>query len=586
MREVRITGFVCALTLLFSVGSVYAESDLCAKLPKLGIYIKYADTCERLRMPLPGTPDPDSFELRRRAKLDKDVKLMADIVMPKGDASDSDKRYPAVIFINSWALEGGIEYLGAARKMAKNGYIVLMYTTRGMWTSGGHVDIASKEDIQDAQKVISWLLENAPVDKDNIGMAGISYGSGISLMTLAQDPRVKTVVAMSTWGMLGDELYRQETTALTWLEILLKSSWVSGNKMTQTTWDIAVDLKDPDISQERIGEVLDYAKSRSPGHPDVIAKINARGAPVMISKNYHDDLFPPNSSMKMFHSLTGPKKLLLNEGIHAMAEITGALGFKNFVFDKVFDWFDFWLKGEPGNNIMDPQERVIMELQGSQRGMRESYVDWSDSAVFNKRVFYMAPRGSDSSGLLQDDANLTAGLDTIRSGWFDTTATSGGVGNGDSYLGILSSVLTEQVIKSPVNWLSSVPKNFGVIYKSSPVDETLKIRGMPNLELWVKPHKSQAQVVAYLYDTSPKGLGTLITHGVRTLRWAAAQEEVSVKIEMNMAAYDLPPGHHLSLVIDTQDVLYLEAVDDWNNFSVSFPFGEETQSILQVPVVD
>lgn len=537
-------------------------------------------------MPLPGTPDPDSFHLKPGDTLDKEVKLIADIVMPEADPTDPNKRYPAVIFINSWGVDGGFEYIGAARKMAKAGYIVLMYTTRGMWFSGGHADIASTEDVQDARKMISWLIDNAPVDVNNIGLAAISYGSGIGLLTLAQEPRLKTVVALSTWGMLGDELYGQETTDLVWTEILLKSAKLAGDKMTQAALDISRDLKDPDVSETRIAEILEFAQTRSPGYSPVISSINARGAPVMMSKNYHDELFTPNSSIKMFSQLTVPKKLILNEGIHATAEISGALGFSNYVFDKVFDWFDFWLKGEPGNAIMAPSETIVMELQGADQGVREPYSEWPNSAVFEERRFYLAPRGAAFSGLLQDDANAATAVDTIRNGWFDTTATSGGIGSGDSLVGFASSPLVEYVVKNPINRISSVLRDYGAIYQSSPVNDSMKIRGMPKVELWVKPSQSQAQVVAYLYDTDANGWGVLITHGARTLHRAVPGSVVPIEIEMNMAAYNLPPGHTLRLVLDTQDVLYVKAVHDWDSFSVGFAFSSDRQAILTVPMVN
>ncbi|MCU0664042.1 MAG: CocE/NonD family hydrolase [Myxococcota bacterium] len=584
MKRFRLLGCVAVLALSFCASNAHADKSLCEDLPKLGYLRKHADYCERRRMPLPGTPDPDSFVLRRGADLDKEVTLIADIVMPKADPANPNKLYPAVVFLSSWAVDGGIEYMGAARKMAKKGYIVLLYTARGMQRSGGHVDVASKEDVQDARGIISWLVENTPVDEDNIGMAGISYGSGIGIMTLAEEPRLKTVVAMSTWGMLGDELYGQDTPDLIWTEILLLSSMVAGDNMTQTTWDIAMDLKDPECSEARIDEILEFAELRSPGLPSVIDKINARGAPVMISKNYHDELFTPNSSMKMFSALTVPKKLVLNEGIHASAEILGALGFKNFAFEKLYDWFDFWLKGAPGNNVMDPSETIIMELQGAEQGVRESYSDWPDSHAFNNQSFYLAPRGSAFSGDLQNNANSTPAVDTIRSGMFDTAATSGGIGSGDSLIGLISSPLVELVVKNPVVWLPSIPRRHGVVYQSSPVTETTKIRGMPNLELWVSPGQPNAQVVAYLYDTDERGWGTLITYGARTLHWAVPQEAIALDIEMNMAAYDLPQGHSLSLVLDTQDVQYVKAGHDWDMFAVDLLFSAGDQSVLTVPV--
>ena len=66
-----------------------------------------------------------------------------------------------------------------------------------------------------------------------------------------------------------------------------------------------------------------------------------------------------------FAQLTVPKRLDLNNGIHATAEIGGLLGLSNFVWDNTHDWFDHWLKGE-ANGIMDGPA-VTMKKKFSKR---------------------------------------------------------------------------------------------------------------------------------------------------------------------------------------------------------------------------
>ncbi len=116
------------------------------------------------------------------------VNLTANIFVP----TSLDGLAPAIIFINSWGLNE-YEYLQQAHDLAKKGYIVLSYTTRGFGESGGEINTAGPKDISDYSTVIDYLLANYPVNPQAIGTAGISYGSGISLLGAAQDSRVKAV---------------------------------------------------------------------------------------------------------------------------------------------------------------------------------------------------------------------------------------------------------------------------------------------------------------------------------------------------------------------------------------------------------
>lgn len=94
---------------------------------------------------------------------------------------------------------------------------------------------------------------------------------------------------------------------------------------------------------------------------------------MFLSKNFQDDLFTPNPTMAMYQRLTGPKKLLINQGIHAQAEAPGALlDIDNHVYDQAHRWFDRWLKGV--SNGVDTEPRVSMELKFSHR--REHFDTW------------------------------------------------------------------------------------------------------------------------------------------------------------------------------------------------------------------
>lgn len=134
--------------------------------------------------------------------------LKANVVTPAG--ADGSRRYPLLVMPTSWGLPQ-VEYLAQAQKLADSGYVVLTYNVRGFWQSGGEIEVAGPPDVADASKVIDWALANTPADAQKVGMAGVSYGAGISLLAAAHDKRIKAVSAMSGWADLIDSIYSGRT---------------------------------------------------------------------------------------------------------------------------------------------------------------------------------------------------------------------------------------------------------------------------------------------------------------------------------------------------------------------------------------
>ena len=63
----------------------------------------------------------------------------------------------------------------------------------------------------DLSSVLDWLTAHTTADPAHIGAAGVSYGSGIALITSAFDARIRAVAALSTWTDLVESLYGNHT---------------------------------------------------------------------------------------------------------------------------------------------------------------------------------------------------------------------------------------------------------------------------------------------------------------------------------------------------------------------------------------
>ena len=151
------------------------------------------------------------------------VQIHGNLFSPKTDSS----KLPLIIFVNSWVLEEH-EYFAQAKKLAEKGYLVFSYSTRGWGCSGGKVDVIGPRDIADLETVLDWLEKETPVDVKNIGMSGISYGGGMSLMAAAKVDRIKTVAAMSAWGNLADAVYGNNTPRQFWSSVLISTGAIIG----------------------------------------------------------------------------------------------------------------------------------------------------------------------------------------------------------------------------------------------------------------------------------------------------------------------------------------------------------------------
>jgi len=490
------------------------------------------------------------------------VKLSANIFVP----NDLSELAPAVIFVNSWGLNE-YEYLTQAGQLAEKGYIVLSYSTRGWGTSGGQIATAGPEDVSDYSKVIDYLLANYPVNPQAIGTAGISYGSGISLLGAAADPRVKAVSAMSSWGDLVDALYGNETPRLVWGELLTITGDLLGNldPIVNQHWD---DIKSQNLAA--IPAIKEWAAVRSP--INYVDELNANGTAVYLGKAYGDNLFQPNTLLDMFSQLTGPKHIDLVPGTHATAELLpGLVGIgDNLIWENTFKWFDIHLKGE--TNDLSNAKPLNMKVKFA--GRYESFDDYPVAQASNKR-FYMHPRSTFDTGDLETYkySSIFNREDTINA-WAGTLFST--------QIPLLSQLLEQFEIPILAD-ISAASDYRSVYYQSDRLDETLKIRGTPNVTLQIQPHYDQVQLVAYLYDMDWTGTGRLITHGVITLPQAPWGDKIEVNLDMVTTAYDVPKGNRVVIAIDTKDPEYKSPTGA--NYYVDFKFNRNKQSVLDIPAL-
>ncbi|MEV6611810.1 CocE/NonD family hydrolase [Kutzneria sp. NPDC051319] len=438
--------------------------------------------------------------------------LGAFVIRPTGRG---DGPFPLLVMPSSWgALD--IEYVGAAAKLAyQSGYVVVSYTARGFWDSAGQIEVAGPKDVADASKVIDWALANTNADPSRIGMAGISYGAGISLLTAAADPRVRAAVSLSGWSDLAASLYPNQTVSAAGVDLLLAAGHLTGRP--------GPDLQNAEKAYlaGKFADALPIAPVRSAATK--VDAINQHGTAVMMANAWEDSLFPPSQLVDFFGKLTGPKRLMLTPGDHATPEVFGAAGLPNEIWDAADRWFDHYLLGV--DNGIDREHSIqVKPANGGGWQGSESW-PWQQQTI---------PLSSNK---------FAAGVDTV--------ADSGVVfvsGILQGYLGIPNGVSMPLVSRAAAG-----------VWSGPVATQGFEVNGTPHAQLTVTPSAADTTLFAYLYDVGPLGLGSLITHKPYSVLGATPGVARTIDLGLEPIAWNVPAGHHLALVVDTVDPRYLSS---------------------------
>ena len=468
--------------------------------------------------------------------------LKANVVTPGG--TDGSRRYPLIVLPTSWATPQ-IEYLAQAQQLADSGYVVVTYNVRGFWQSGGHIEVAGPPDMADASRVIDWALAHTPADPGKVGMAGVSYGAGISLLTAAHDERVKAVAALSGWADLIDSIYSGRTQHAQAAALLQGAGSLTGRPSAELQ-QIFQDFFASNLDKE--DEMLAWGKKRSPAA--YVDRINDHGTAVMLANAWGDTVFPPNQYADFYEKLTGPKRLQLRPGDHATAEANGLLGLPSDVWTDTERWFDHHLMGE--DNGVDREQPV--RLTSRSGGGYEGYPDWKSVAATERKIAL--------GGTTTIAANVNSGAD-------------GGIV-------LLSSVLDQIARLPPVASIPLLPRRWAAVWQSGKYPTAQRIRGTARLHTPVTPTKESGTLVAYLYDVGPLGLGKLVSSAPYTFHGQTPGKPFGVDLELFSTAYDVPAGHRLALVVDTVDPLYIEHNPSGARLTFSSPANDP--SYVSIPL--
>lgn len=483
--------------------------------------------------------------------------LKANVFVPAGTGP-----FAAVVMPSSWGLND-TQYLAQAARWAEDGYVVLSYTPRGWWFSGGSIDTAGPRDVDDIGAVLDWLVLHTPADATRIGMAGISYGAGLSLLGAAHDSRVRAVAAMSGWTDLPGSLYPERTRRTQAAGFLILSAEWVGRPSPEL--DLAIERL---LDNRDLHEVIAWGQVRSPGR--YLNQLNRHRPAILLAHSWGDSIFAPDQIVDFHRLLSGPRRLELRPGDHTTPEAFGLVGVPNVAWTSVRRWMDHHLRGEA--NGVDREPSVHLQPVGSLR--TETYPQWSAISSRQARYGLGGYAGWTHRGDLLRGDTRTGWNWTIQAGR-DTPAHAG--------IALISNGLAALGGVPPLVWHPAIPRHrAGVWITPEPARRGgLAIRGAARLQLTIEATRWPTSVFAYLYDTDPIGVARLIAHAPYTLPSAGPRPAHTLQLALPPVAYDVPAGHRLMLVIDTVDALYGDRAAEG---SLGFTSPAASPSWLEVPL--
>jgi predicted acyl esterase len=444
--------------------------------------------------------------------------LAAEVITPSGSG-----RKPLLVMPASWG-NGATEYHVLGSALAADGFQVVAYGQRGFKDSTGQIDFAGPATQQDASTVIDWALKNTQADPAHIGMMGISYGAGISLLAAAHDSRIKAVVALSTWTNFAESYDANNSPHALALGSLVGTSQFSPH------FDTTVQNLNRVLTSNPTGlgaPLQAMSPQRSP--QSYVAQLNANRPAIMIGNAFEDSLLPPDQLVPFFSALTTPKKLELAAGDHGGPERNALYGARSAVVQDGVAWLMHYLRGVD-NGV---QDKAPITLKDVRTGAAYDFDRWPTAS---RASVLGAPQGTTAAGG-QWSAHLTAGS--------ASPATSG-----------IPQIFLGKPYVPPALVMAAL-KPSGALSWSLPAEKAaVRLTGQPVLHVGLGSTSADASVIAYLYDVTPAGVGSLVDHQAYTALGLSGGEQRAVDITMSPVAWTVPAGDHLAVVIDTVDSRY------------------------------
>jgi putative CocE/NonD family hydrolase len=432
---------------------------------------------------------------------------------------------------------------------AGHGYACIRVDMRGNGDSEGLMDDEyTEQELQDACDVIAWAAAQ-PWCNGNVGMMGISWGGFNSLQVAAKEPpALKAIITLcSTDDRYADDIHYKGG-------LLLNENLGWGSTMLS----YSSRSPDPALVGEKWKAMWLDRLEHEPFLPAVWLRHQRRDSywkrgsvcedfslikAATLAVGGWGDAYK-NTVSRLVANIEAPVKGIVGPWIHKyphFAVPNPAIGF----LQEALRWWDRWLKGVETGVEDDPAMRLYVMDSAPPRDWYEersgrwvAEKEWP-SRTIEQRRFHLA------------DGNLlgegTGSLSPIKVASPQDCGMDGG-----EYCAIWLGP------ELPGDQRADDAKSF--CFDTEPLTASIDIVGAPVVELSLSADKPVGMVAVRLCDVHPDGASTRVTYGVLNLchrdghetpKPLVPGETVTIRLQLDDIAYQLPVGHRLRLAVSS-----------------------------------
>lgn len=253
-------------------------------------------------------------------------RLSADLYLPE-DLTADEKR-PGVVLSCGYTGVKNLYLDDMARRISAAGFVALTFDYKGWGESEGPpLRLAPYGRVEDTQAALTFLSVQPEVERERLGLYGISFGGSTAVFTAAVDRRAKAVVSVTGVGH-GERWMRGVRRPWEYRELLERSRRDQEVQVVSGSSEL-VDRGDVLMLDPRSIEISSRTRAARPGaamqvplemvhetvgfNPDwVVGRISPRAA-LFITSDF-DELVLPEESASLFQHAGDPKRLVVLNG--------------------------------------------------------------------------------------------------------------------------------------------------------------------------------------------------------------------------------------------------------------------------------
>lgn len=181
------------------IGAIISASIILATNPVVAEQSSFSSQNHKLDRTISTAPSNLKAGINRVEFLSEGEKMVGNLYLPS--SYKLGDKLPVAIVTGSWTTVKEQMSGLYAQKLSEQGYAVLTFDFRNFGESGGKARNfeSPANKIADIKNAVTFLRTLKAVDRERIAGLGICASAGYMAIATAQDPRIKTFIAIAPW---------------------------------------------------------------------------------------------------------------------------------------------------------------------------------------------------------------------------------------------------------------------------------------------------------------------------------------------------------------------------------------------------